>query len=276
MKTRKLHLLILLILVILLSACDAQAEETTATPEPAAEDIAPIVSATGEIVPNKEAMLSVKTAGVVAEVLVKEGESVSAGQVLVRLEGVAQLAAAVSAAEFELASAQYALDSLYDDTDLMAAQALQSTEAAERALEDLNNLELQTALAEQVVADAQKLVDTTERLLRNAQSTADQADIDAAKAQEILAKDALEKAQEDFEPYADKPETNLVRANLQARLAAAQQAYDAALRNLNALQGTSSEVDINVAAANYAAAQAQLIEAQRELDRLSKMQLQNY
>ncbi len=75
--------------------------------------------------------------------------------------------------------------------------------------------------------------------MRNLQSTAGQADIDAAKAQVVLARDALDKAEEDYEPYANKPEDNLVRANLLSRLSAAQKTYDdAAVRNLNALQGT--------------------------------------
>jgi multidrug resistance efflux pump len=83
-----------------------------------------------------------------------------------------------------------------------------------------------------------------------------------------LAKDALDKAKEDFEPYEDKPEDNLVRANFQAKLAAAQQVYDAAVRRLNALEGTGSEADIAVAEADLATAQAQVIEAEREWERV--------
>jgi len=259
------------IFILLLSGCSAADPETaTAEPEPAMDDFSPIVSATGEIVPEQEALLSVSTGGVVSEVLVKDGEAVISGQVLVRLEGTEQQQAAVSAAQLELANAQYALDQLYKDTDLLAAQALQSAEAAERELEDLNNLELQTALAEQAVADAQKALDTAQRRASYLQSSAGQTDIDAQKAQVVLAKDVLDKAREDFEPYAGKPEDNLTRANYQARLAAAQQVYDAAVRKLNALVGTGSEVDINVAVADVATAQAQLIEAQRELERVQE------
>lgn len=273
MKTNQIYhfAFLTLIFIVLLSGCSTGTSETaTAEPEPALDDFSPIVSATGEIVPEQEALLSVSTGGVVSEVLVKDGEAVTAGQVLVRLEGTEQQQAAVSAAQLELSNAQYALDQLYEDTGLLAAQALQSAEAAERELEDLNNLELQTALAEQAVADAQKALDTAERQARYLQSSAGQADIDAQKAQVILAKDALDKAREDFEPYANKPEDNLTRANFQARLAAAQQVYDAAVRKLNALEGTGSDVDINVAVADVATAEAQLIEAQRELERVTE------
>jgi multidrug efflux pump subunit AcrA (membrane-fusion protein) len=238
--------------------------------EVALEDFTPIVSATGEIVPEQIALLSVKTGGVVADVLVEEGNEVDAGQVLVRLEGTEQLQAAVAATQFELASAQYALDTLYKDTDLLAAQALQAQDEAERALEDLYNRELQEALALEAIAQAKKAVESTDRRFRSVTSSADDADIDAQKAQVVLAKDALDKANEDFEPYENKPEDNLSRANFQAKQAAAQQNYDAAVRRLNALQGTGSEADIAVAEADLATARAQVVEAEREWERVKE------
>jgi HlyD family secretion protein len=274
MKTTKLFLILLALgLTFILGACDSlpgapAAEEATAAPEAIEVDFVPVVSATGKVVPEQEALLSVSTGGVVEDVLVNKGEDIKSGDVLVRLEGTEQQLAAISAAELELANAQFALDALYKDTDLLAAQALQSAEIAERALEDLNNTELQQALAMQAVADAQKAIDSTERNARYLQSPATQADIDAQKAQVVIARDALKKAQEDFEPYAGKPEDNLTRANYQAKLAAAQQVYDAAERRLNALEGTGSEVDINVAQADYLTAQASLIQAERDLERV--------
>jgi len=254
-------------LVLLLSACSPAAEEIT-TPEPAAPSFSSVVSATGVVVPEQEALLSVSAGGVVEDVLVEKGDQVSAGQVLVQLEGTEQQAAAVSAAALALANAQYTLDKLYQDTDLLAAQALRSAETAEQALEDLNNPELQEALALQAVADAQKAVDTTERNARYSQSTASQADIDAQKAQVVMARDTLDKANEDYEPHANKPEDNLTRAHFLARQAAAQQVYDNAVRRLNAMQGTGSEVDINVAEAEYITAQAALLQAERDLERV--------
>jgi HlyD family secretion protein len=83
-----------------------------------------------------------------------------------------------------------------------------------------------------------------------------------------LAKDTLDRAQEKFDPYANKPETNLTRANLQAKLAEARQQYDYAVRQLNALTGTASDTEISVAAANLATSQAQLDEALREYERI--------
>jgi HlyD family secretion protein len=254
-------------IVVFLSGCSPAAEET-----PTLEPIAPVdsqfVSATGVVVPVREALLSVSAGGVVENVMVEKGDQVNVDQVLVQLEGTEQQAAVVTAADLELANARYALNALYKDTELFAAQALRSAETAERALEDLNNRELQVALAQKAVAEAQKAVDTTERNARYAQSTASQADIDAQKAFVVIARDALDKANEDFEPHANKPEDNLTRAHFLARQAAAQKAYDDAVRRLNAMQGTSSEVDINVAEAEYITAQAALLEAQRDLERV--------
>ena len=273
-KARKSKLRILTLIIVsmtlILGACDSlpqppgAAEEATASPEPAAVDYTPIVSATGEVVPKQEALLSVSAGGVVEDVLVSKGDKVKAGDLLVQLEGTEQQLAAISAAELELANAQFALQKLYKDTNLLAAQALQSAESAERALEDLNNQELQQALAMQAVADAQKAIDRTERNVRYLQEPASQADIDAQRARVVIARDALEKAQSDFEPYAGKPEDNLTRANYQAKLAAAQQYYDAEVRQLNAMEGTGSEVDINVAEADYLTAQASLLQAKLE------------
>ena len=269
METKRIKQLALLAfgLIFILAACSPAAEETAA-PETAAVDFSPIVSATGEIVPEQEALLSVSAGGVVEDVLVKEGDAVSAGEVLVKLEGTEQQKAAVSAAALELANAQFTLEALYKDIDLLAAQALRSAETAEQALEDLNNPELQQALALQAVADAQKAVDTTDRHARYLQSSADQADIDAQKAQVVMARDALDKAEEDYEPHANKNEDNLTRAHFLSKLAAAQNSYDDAVRKLNALEGTGSEVDINVAEADYLTAQAQLIQAERDLERV--------
>ena len=263
--------MVFIALAIMLGACSLPkpsgdpAADTTSQPLP---KLPPMVSAAGEIVPEQTALLSVSAGGVVETVLVNEGDFVTAGQVLVQLEGTEQQLAAVSSAELALANAQFNLDTLYKDTNLLAAQALKSAEVAERALEDLHNRELQQALALQAIADAHKAIEDTERTYNFTTNSADQADIDAQKAQVVLVEDALEKAIEDFEPYEGKSETNLSRANFLAKKAAAQQVYDTAVRRLNALLGTGSEADIAVAEANYLTAQAQLVQAERDMERV--------
>jgi multidrug efflux pump subunit AcrA (membrane-fusion protein) len=259
---------ILAILLLALAACNTAQATEAPTQSPVLSDFSTSVSATARVVPESEAALSVSAAGVVQSVPVAEGDTVQAGQLLVQIKGGEQAAAAITAAQLELANSQNHLNTLYENTELQAASALQQAEQAEDALEDLLNRELQEALALKAIADAQKLIDITERSVRYLQTTAGQDDIDIQKAQVALAEDALDKAIDDFEPWENKPENNLTRANLLARKAAAQQVYDDAVRRLNALEGTGDELDIAVAEADYATAQAQLLEAQRSWERI--------
>jgi HlyD family secretion protein len=132
----------------------------------------------------------------------------------------------------------------------------------------LNNPQLTLAEAEKAIADGQKAVEEAQRRLRNTQSPASQGSIDEAQAQVTIAKDRLDKAKDKYAPYANKPESNLTRANLLSQMAQAQQAYDAAVRNLNSLQGTAGATDQAIAQANLEAAQAQLADSQRAWERL--------
>lgn len=93
----------LVVLAVILSGCGKGAKET-ATPEVEIE-FAPVISATGEVVPAAWATLSAQTGGTVMEVLVEPGDEVAAGDPLVRLDPTdAQLA--VQQAEAALAVAR--------------------------------------------------------------------------------------------------------------------------------------------------------------------------
>ncbi|MBT3389085.1 MAG: HlyD family efflux transporter periplasmic adaptor subunit [Chloroflexi bacterium] len=246
MKKRSLFVLIVVGLLTL-SACELPTQTVeTATPEPVVQNFTPVVSATGKLLPAEEATLSMKTGGVVAEVLAGEDDSVIAGQVLVRLEGRETLEAAIAATRFEVVSAQQALDALFDDPELALAKAQQS------------------------IADAELAIEDAERRINNLHRIAVQADIDQAYANMILAKDKLDKAQEDYEPYEGKAEDDLTRANYLSRMAQAQKDYDATVRLYNALTGTGDDLDIAEAESDLVLAQAQLIVSQREFEILQK------
>jgi HlyD family secretion protein len=224
------------------------------------------IGATGKVRANQSAILTWETSGSVGEVNVAMGEMVTKGQVLAYLEETS-LPQSVILAQADLVSAQKSLDDLLN-SQLQSAQALLSVEEAEQALEDALNPELAQAQALQAIADAEKAVEDAERELRYELSTASQSDIDAAEAQVVLMKDALDRAEDKYEPYANKPEDNLVRANLQSQLSEAQQNYDAAVRNLNAMLSTGDDIDIAVAEADLDTAQARLVEAQREYEQI--------
>ena len=224
------------------------------------------ISATGTVHPNQTADLTWKTTGSVGAVNVVVGDLIEAGDVLASLEQTS-LPQNIILARADLVSAQRALDDLLN-SQTQQAQALKAVEDSEQALEDAQNPELAQARALEAIADAEKAVQDAERRVRYLQSSADQTDIDIAKAEVALAEQNLERAEDLYEPYENKPESNLRRAQLLSNLAKAQQQYDNAVRNLNAMQGTGSPIDITVAEANLATAQAQLLEAQREYERI--------
>lgn len=286
MSKHKRFALIALITVFILSACGTAAGETS-PPEAAPVDLPPIVSATGEVVPSQEALLSVTVGGVVQDVLVEKGDPISVGQVLVRMEGSEQQKAAVSAAQLELANAQFALESLNNNTDLLAAQALKSAENAERALEDLNNPDLQQAEASQVVTEAEKAVDVAERKLEILTKPASQSALDQAQANILMAQkkydDIIEQIEDirwqhkKFSSNAKLPAeirndilTKLKRALKGLEVIRSQEELSLidSKSRYNELLSPPDPIDVQVAEANLATAKAQLSNAQRELQRV--------
>jgi multidrug efflux pump subunit AcrA (membrane-fusion protein) len=257
------HLVWVLILAIFLSGCSALTKQTPApfptvvlgegsvTPNTPGSASVPLdqggVTASGVAAPAQETQLSFAMAGTVNAVDVEVGDTVEAGQLLVSLAGSEKLTAAVEAAMVERLAAQQALDGLSKDMDVQQAQA------------------------QKAIADNQTAVRDAERYLRNLQTHSKQADIDAAYANMVIAKDKLDKAHKDYKPYENKPEDNLVRAALLSRLAQAQNNYDATVRLYNNLRGTNvSEVDLAQAQADLAIAQANLAKSQRDYETLQK------
>ena len=229
-------------------------------------DLTASVGATGTVRANQSALLNWQTTGTIGEVKVNVGDAVKRDQVLASLEQTT-LPQNVILAQADLVSAQKALDDLKNST-LQQAQAQQALDKAQKALDDADSSELAQANAQQALAAAQKAVENAQRMVRDSQSPAGQSYIDEAQAQVTILKDKLDKAKEHYKPYANKPESNLRRAQLLSQMANAQQQYDLAVRNLNSLQGTASATDQAVAQANLASAQAQLAQAQREWERV--------
>jgi multidrug efflux pump subunit AcrA (membrane-fusion protein) len=285
MSKNKPFTLVALSLIFILSACGSAAEEPV-SPEPVAASLPPIVSATGEVVPEQEALLSLTAGGIVEDVLVAKGDTVSSGQVLVKLEPSEQQSAAVSTAELELANAQFALDALYKDTDLLAAQALRSAEEAERDLEDLNNPELQQAQSLGAVTAAQKAVDVAERKLAiltkpPAQRVIDQAQANMLLAEEMLNEtlDQIEDTKWQYKKYSSNSKlpaglkqdilSKLRKAlkGLEIKRTQEQIAYNNAQTKYNNLLAPPDPTDVQVAEAELATALALLSDAERGLQR---------
>ena len=251
----KVLMSLLIIVMVLASGCNGMpglpgmSGATEPTADATAQPITEMdgnITAEGKLVPKDSVQLAFTTSGQVAEVLIKEGDLIKKGETLARLSGRKQLEAAIAAAEFELFSAQQALQALEDDLGTAQNQALAAVNTARQAVHD------------------------TERRANSLGGVADKNDIDIANTQVIFAKNALDKAQENFDRYANYPEDNLIRAKLKVELANKQKEYDAAVRKYNALTGSASNFDREQAITDLAIAQTQLKLAQEKYDTLLK------
>lgn len=188
------------------------------------------VSATGAVLPQREASLAFQTTGTVASVEVEVGSQVNAGQVLVRLD-TTDLELAVRQAEISLRQAQAQLRQLQEGpstSDVAAAQAaLESAQAA------------------------------YEQLLRGA----DKDQLAAARAQVEQAKATLDQAQQAYDRVKDRPDVGLLPQSLQLQQATI---------NYNTAEAQYRVAARGATASQIAAAQAQVVQAQASLDRLQR------
>ena len=209
--------------------------------------------------------LGFETGGKLLEVHVAAGDLVQEGDLIATLS-----AASLAEAELNVIKAQQVLDDIYTNADLDAALALLAVEEAQKAMDDVLNSDLEASATWQTVVEAQDAVDTAQRDVYISQATAGQADIDSAYAAMLLAEKALEIQQENFEDYAHLREESVRRASAQAKLSAAQGAYDDAVRNYHAMTSTMDEGAQAIADAKLTTAQAQLADAQREWGRVKE------
>ena len=189
------------------------------------------IGATGSVRAQHSAVLAWGTSGQVEAVSVTVGDSVEEDQVLATL-ALSSLPQNIILAHIELQEAQASLD-------------LEVPEAAK------------------AVAEAQSAVEDAQRALYNLGNPGRAVDIDQAYANLLLAANRLDRARDAYEPYANKPESNLERANLLLLFTEAQQTYDAAVRNYNGLTGSANSTDLSIAEGQLALAQGQLAVAER-------------
>ncbi len=234
----------ILITCLVLSGCGSAEKDAAPSPESAGlQDTGAVISTTGIVVPENWATLSARSQAVVVEVLVTEGERVSAGQPLVRLDGQAAAQAKLSAAQYELINAQQALDTLKENADTEASRAQQAV-----------------ANAMQAVHDAQDDVDKlTYRRASDDLITQTEDEIDLAKKQISRAEDA-------FKLVKKRPEGDSLRAEAELALVKARTYLDNRISLLNWYTGQPDEIDAAKFRAALAVAQADLARSQAEYD----------
>lgn len=169
MKKYTLPLLLLLVAAIFVSGCSAEAAEVTA--EPTTTQPNPLI-AEGRLMPVNALDQSFSLPGQIAEVLVQDGETVQAGQVLARLNDSPEAALALRRAQQEALAAQQALDALRTTADVNLAQARVAVFAAQTQLETA-----QEAYDTDATDENQALLDQAAALL--AQAEANLAELEA-------------------------------------------------------------------------------------------------
>lgn len=225
------------------------------------------------IIETNEVAVSSELGGQVMEVLAQEGDTLESGQVLISFEDkllTAQLEQAVAAvaqaqanydlvatgpsdeqrqlsianAESELINAQQTLDDLYENADLMAAQALHD------------------------IAETEKALDKAKKRVASLKAAAKSVDVDAAWSTVVLAREVLDDAKEDFEPYEKKSPDNVSRALYQSKLAEAQKQYDAAVTRYNNIVGEANQFELSLAEADVELLEAQLDKAKTQYEKM--------
>ncbi len=202
------------------------------------------VVAGGSVAAVEEVTVTTKLTGRVQAVLVKEGDRVRAGQVLVRLES-GELAAQVHQAEANLAAAQARLQMLGQ-----GARPQERTQAED-----------QVRQAEANLAAAQARLQMVERGARPQERAQVEAAVAQAKANYETAKANLERMQALYETGAIS-KAQLDAAQLQHDVARSQ--YDAAVQHWNMVQIGPRPEEIEMARSQVRAATAQLDAAQQQ------------
>lgn len=248
---------------IILAACGGKTDSAVSltTPLPAEA-----VVTEGHLVPATDLALAFTVRGKVAEILVKEGDKVRKGDVLLRLADREQAEAALATAQLELVSAQQAYDQFVRTEGQGRAEAWQAymeaqiaRAAAEKKWENLNLDNI-----EDDIEDAKAEVEDRLKDLQDAQEEFDKyKDLEEDNAKRKAAKDKLENAQEDYNQALRDLEAEIrrrdtVRAALDLALAIEAETkhqYEISLDGPNKEQLALLEARLNNAKAQVAAAE---------------------
>jgi len=242
MKGRRPFGALTAVLVLALAACGGAGEETpTPLPEPA---FTSLVSVTGEVVPAEWAEVSVETSGTVLELPVEPGDTISAGDLMVKLDPVdAQLA--VHEAEAKLARAQAEVDRLEAQPRAIdVAAAEQKVEEAATGIEQAaaERDRLASGAVWSDIADAEAELESVDAERKSAR-------IDYDEIQKKLENDAVE----DWEGERAALRLRAARESLEAAELALAQARGSARPRLD-----EAEAGVRAAEAQQALAEAQL------------------
>jgi HlyD family secretion protein len=226
-------------------------EPTTAAPAQAQERA---VIAKGVVTPLQHAALSMAAGGVVSEILVKEGEPVEMGQVILRLQSERQQAAVAEAdAAVATANAQLALLKAGSPRQSVAA-AQAGVDAAKARVERLSE-----GGRTGDVAAARAALDAARAGLARVQQGPDKNLLIAAQADLANAQAAVRSAQAAYDQVKDRNDVGMLPQSLQ---------LEQATNALSAAQARYDELMAPPPADRVAQAAAGVKQAHAELDRV--------
>lgn len=233
-----------LLISMLLTGCSPSASTQT----PAALPVTAVPERTlseARIVPIRNAALSFPSAGIVDEVIAPEGASVKEGDVIARLKGTDRARAAITQAEVQILSAKKDLDDFIEKSDIARANA--ELILAKARIELKNARDARDSLDYQQVSGPA---------------------LDSLRATYYMALKDFKDAEDEYEPYKDRGEKDLERAQYLQKLSNARLAKDKALYNLNKALEMPDPEKISRADARLSLAEAALIDAEATYDKV--------
>jgi HlyD family secretion protein len=241
MKKKLFTLIILAAVAGILSACaNSKAQTDSAT------TVVPVYTliAEGHLAPVRAIDLSFQVPGTVAEVLVKDGQSVTEGTVLARLSNNADALLALAQAQQEALSASQALDDIQNSTLSGSEAAL----ALAQAQTDYNN-----ALG---------------NYWNSTQTQGSQDQIDATRAKLTILDNKIGDLEDRLSKMAETPDSDVKKAQVKQDLAQARIDRQNLQDLLNYYEAIPDPLKVDTLKAELDVAKAKLDDAQRAYDRV--------
>ena len=273
MKRTVKFLSFLITTTLVLSGCSALGLASTpeSTPIPTVEGNQSVVSQ-GNLVPKDYAYLSFPLAGHLSQILVKQGDQVTSGQLLASLGDREQYQASVTAAQLEVENAQKTLNDLNKNADIAASNAwLALLDAKQRLIQAEEAWAIiDTDAYQKKVDDANIKVSDMKTALDDAQTEFDKyANLDANNPTRKTAETDLNNAQQDYDNAVHARDQLLIdRDRAQASLQLAQALLNQTQSNYDSTRQGADPEQLKLAQMNLDTAQAHLAAAQSALDNL--------
>ena len=244
----KISIFLLLTMSLVLTGCKAPTSAIAAlgdftTGQVSSISVAETIDTTGSLDADLLTDLKWQTSGVVQSIKVTSGDKVKAGDILAVLKSDT-VSANIINAQSELVNARENMDNLM-------------------------NSKVTTAQAQSNLANAKDNLDTmTTRRESKSYARASDAVYQETYANYIMAKDNANQWEQRYDAVDNLSEDDPIRAGALAEWAAAKHRLDTAEANLRYIESKPDDVEISIADANLALAQAQYDDALREWNRV--------